>query len=371
VAEGLRILVAGMIAGNPGQGGATWAVLQYVVGLQRLGHEVTFVEPVQQLSSDTTAYFREVSGKFGLARRAALLGPGDETVGLALSELLRFARGCDLLLNISGLLRDDRLLEVIPTRVYLDLDPAFNQLWDMQGIDVGFAGHTHFATVGLAVGEPGCAVPTGGRKWIHTLPPVVLERWPVERDIIHDAFTTVGNWRSYGSVQWEGKHYGQRAHSLRPLFSLPTRTSERFLLALSIHPDEARDLEALRTHGWELADPAEVAATPDAYCDFVRGSKSEIGIAKSGYVVSRCGWFSDRSACYLASGRPVIAQETGFSRHVPTGAGLFSFATIDDVLSAVDEVNGNYDRQARAAREIAEEYFDSDVVLPRLLDQVA
>ena len=232
----------------------------------------------------------------------------------------------DLLLNISGMLRDERVLERAPVRVYLDLDPAFNQLWHAQGVDVGLDGHTHHVTVGRRV-------PPTGHDWIHTLPPVVLERWPVADRIETDAFTTVANFRAYGSIEHDGVRYGQKAHSLRALLDLPTRTDERFALALDIHPDEP-DLAALREHGWTLLDPRRVAGTPDDYAAFVRGSKAEIGIAKEGYVVSRCGWFGDRSAAYLASGRPVVAQDTGFGERLPIGAGLFAFAGTDDVLAA-------------------------------------
>jgi hypothetical protein len=178
------------------------------------------------------------------------------------------------------------------------------------------------------------------------------------------------NWRGYGSIEHGGVFYGQKAHSLREFFNLPTLTTEKFMLALAIHPDEINDLAALRSNGWHLIDPARVAGTPTSYQRFVQGSKAEFGIAKSGYVAARCGWFSDRSACYLASGRPVIAQETGFSRFLPTGAGLFTFETIEEVLTSIEALSGDYDRYARAARAVAEEYFDSDKVLGRLLQRV-
>jgi hypothetical protein len=233
-----------------------------------------------------------------------------------------------------------------------------------------FGGHTHFVTVGLAVGQPGCSVPTCGRDWITTLQPIVLSCWPVAQRIAHDALTTVANWRGYGSIEHRGVSYGQKAHSLRRLVDLPTRTDERFVLALAIHPDETADLDGLARNGWRLVDPRRVAGTPSSYRRFIRGSKAELGVAKSGYVAASCAWFSDRSACYLASGRPVVAQDTGFSRFLPTGAGLFAFETADGVLAAVAELRRDYARHARAARAIAEEHFDSDKVLSRLLDRV-
>jgi hypothetical protein len=158
---------------------------------------------------------------------------------------------------------------------------------------------------------------------------------------------------------------------MRNLMELPRRTDARFRLALAIHPDEHRDLEALAANGWELVDPVEAAGTPDGYRRFIRESSAELGIAKSGYVLSHSGWFSDRSACYLASGRPVLAQETGFSRFVPSGEGLLSFETVDDAAAGVDAIRGAYVRHAGRARELAEELFDSDRVLGSLLDRLS
>lgn len=376
----LRIVMCGMIGGVPGHGGATWAVLQYLLGLRRLGHEVYFVEPVARSAilplnarledSLNAAYFRHVVEAFDLERTSALLLSGtDESVGLSYADLRRIAARTDLLVNISGMLADEALLEPIPRRAYLDLDPGFNQLWSaVQGVEMRFDAHDLFVTIGLSIGSPGTAIPTCGRRWIPTLQPIVLERWPVAGPIEHDALTTVGNWRGYGSIENEGVHYGQKAHSLRRFMDLPTRTPERFRLALSIHPDERSDLEALARNDWELADPGLLAGSPGAFQRFVQGSKAEFGIAKSGYVSADCGWFSDRSVCYLASGRPVLAQETGFSRYLPVGDGLLSFSTTDEALAGIDAMRCDYGRHARAARALAEHYFDSDVVLPRLLD---
>jgi hypothetical protein len=282
--------------------------------------------------------------------------------------LLALSGNCDLLINLSGLLRDQDLMAGIPLRVYLDLDPVFTQLWQqVQQVDVGFAGHSHFATIGMSVGRQGCDMPDCGLPWITTLQPVVLSQWPVAGPVVHDALTTVANWRGYGSIESNGVYYAQKAHSLRPFFGLPRRTEERFLLALSIHPDERSDLENLENHGWELIEPASVADSAESFRSFVQGSKAEFGFAKSGYILSRCGWFSDRSICYLASGRPVLAQETGFSDFVAAGDGLFAWETEDDLLGAIDSLNANYPRHRRFAREVAEEYFESSKVLNRLL----
>jgi hypothetical protein len=379
---GLSILFGGMIAADPYQGGATWAVLQYVLGLEKLGHQVFLVEPIEPAvmrpagtslqQSVNAAYFHQVLAAFGLENRSALLLAGtEETVGLSYEELRRVSERADLLINVSGMLTDPALIEPIPIRAYLDLDPAFVQLWQAaEGIDMRFSAHNRFVTIGQAIGTPECPVPTCGLPWITTAQPIVLAYWPVAEEIGYDALTTVGNWRGYGSIEHQGLFYGQKAHSLRPLMHLPTLTAEHFILALAIHPEERADLDALESNGWQLVDPASVASTPDDYQRFIQSSKAELGIAKSGYVVSRCGWFSDRSLCYLASGRPVVAQETGFSRFVPTGEGLFAFQGIDDILTAIEALRRDYLRQSRAAREVAEDYFASDRVLDRLLEKL-
>jgi hypothetical protein len=372
--ERLRILLSGMVAGDPRQGGASWAVLQYVAGLTELGHEVVLVEPVAaealEPDGEVARYFRSLPFLEG---RAALLGRGGEaTVGLPYAQLLEFAREADLLLNISGMLRDERLLEAVPVRAFLDLDPGFNQVWQVSGNEMGFERHTHCVTVGVRIGAEDCPIPTLARTWIPTLPPVALAHWPLaDGPARRDAFTSVGHWRSYGSIEHGGVHYGQRAHSLRRLFELPARSGARFELALGIHPDEVEDLRALRVNGWGLLDPYEVAGTPGDYAAFVRESKAELGVAKSGYVDSRSGWFSDRSACYLASGRPVVAQDTGFGETLPVGEGLCAFGDVEAAAAAVAAVEADYDRHARAAREIAAEHLDARKVLPRLLERLA
>ncbi|HEX5593770.1 MAG TPA: hypothetical protein VFX35_10530 [Solirubrobacterales bacterium] len=369
--ERLRILFSGMVAGDPHQGGATWAVLQYVLGLRELGHDVLLVEPVTEARLDSdpriVPYFEALTSAEGGA--ALWDEAAGRATGLASQRVLDFAAEADLLVNVSGMLRDERLLGRIPTRAFLDLDPGFNQVWHETGSEMGFDLHTHFLTVGQRLGEEGCPVPDCGRDWLPTLPPVVLRHWPrVEAPPPEDAYTSVGHWRSYGSIEHGGIHYGQRAHSLRRLIDLPRRSDVRYLLALGIHPDEKGDLEALDANGWELVDPYRVAGDPASYAGFVRGSRGELCVAKSGYVDSRSGWFSDRSACYLASGRPVVAQETGFSSRLPVGEGLLAFSTSTEAAAAVETIEADPARHARAARELAEEHLDSAEVLSRMLD---
>jgi hypothetical protein len=368
--ERLRILLSGMVAGDPHQGGATWAVLQYFHGLRDLGHDVALVEPLRGRPDPAVVeYFRSL----GLPeqRAALLLGSSRETVGMPYEEIVGFARGADLLINISGMLKDERVLEAVSVRAFLDLDPGFNQVWELTGEGMGFDRHTHFVSVGQLLGRPGCRVPTCGRDWIATLPPVVLDCWPVAGGPASEAFTTIGHWRSYGSIAYEGVDYGQRAHSLRRFFELPGRVSAPLELALGIHPDEKDDLAALRSNGWRLADPARVAGSPDAYAGYVRSSYAELGVAKSGYVESHSGWFSDRSACYLASGRPVVAQATGFEEVLPAGEGLLQFSTVDEAVAAIEAVRAEPELHRRRARELAGERFDARTVLSRLLIELA
>jgi hypothetical protein len=372
----LRVIVGGMLAGIPDHGGATWAVLQYVLGLRALGHDVVFVEEVERETLDdlrVQRYFANVADEFDLRGRAAVIAFGDDrTLGIDRSRLALYARTSDLVLNLSGNLRDPELLGAPALRVYVDLDPAFTQLWhEAYGIDMGFDGHDRFLTVGLAVGSDGCAVPTCGRTWTPTLPPVVLERWPVADDVVHNAFTTVANGRGYGSIRHGEVEYGQKLHSLRELISLPMKASEDFLLALAIDPGDDRDRRALHEHRWRLVDDCSFPRSPREYQRFVQGSKAEFGVAKSGYVRSRCAWFSDRSACYLASGRPVVAQDTGFSDLLPCGAGLLAFNDTEEAAAAVADVGRDYERHCRVARSLAAAYFDARIVLPSLLDNVA
>jgi hypothetical protein len=369
------VIVSGMIAATPRHGGATWAVLQYLLGLRRLGCKVFFVEPVNDSDlqrSEAARYCAGVMERFGFDGSWALVpATGGEPVGMARTSLRAAAREADVLLNLSGMLTDPDVLEQVPVRAFVDLDPVFVQLWHAsEGLDMRFDAHTHFVTVADAIGTPGSDIPTCGRDWLPTLPPVVLEEWPFAGEVRYHAATTVGNWRSYGAIVHDGTHYGQKVHSLRALVEVPRRARASFALALGIHPDEAGDLSLLRENGWQLIDPAAVASTPDDYRRFIQGSWAEFGLTKSGYVVSGSGWFSDRSACYLASGRPVIAQDSGFGRRLPVGAGLLAFSSADDVAAAVEELRADYERHRAAAREIAEAHLGSDRVLGALMERL-
>ncbi|HKG39127.1 MAG TPA: hypothetical protein VKB25_09085 [Conexibacter sp.] len=362
--------MAGMAASVPGHGGATWAALQYVLGLRALGHDVLLLDEVRGPGDPgaRNACLTSVVAAFGLEGRAALLTGGGGAVGMTYDEVLAFAARADLLINLAGTLHDPRVLEAFPRRLLVDLDPAFTQLWHAQGVDVGIGTHDRFASVGLRLHADECTVADGGVHWEPTLPPVALEHWPVVSDEPTEGVTAIANWRSYGTIEHDGVRYGQKAHSVRALIDLPRLTTEPPRFALLIDPGETRDIAALHQHGWVLIDAAHETETPDSYARFVRASAAELGIAKEGYVVSHCGWFSDRSACYLASGRPVVAQRTGWEHVLPEGEGLLGFDTAAEAADALAAVAAEPARHAAAARALAEERLDARRVLPALLE---
>jgi hypothetical protein len=366
----LRLVLGGMIAGVPGHGGATWAALQYALGLRALGHDVLLLDEVRG-PGDPAARARclaDVTAAFRFEGRVALLTGGGNADGMTYDEVLTYAASADLLVNLAGTVHDPAVLEAVPRRLLVDLDPAFTQLWHEQGVDVGIAAHDAFASVGLRLHAEECAIPDGGVSWAPTLPPVVLEHWSVVREAPTEGVTAIANWRSYGTIEHDGVRYGQKAHSVRALIDLPRHMDEAPRFALLIDPSETQDIAALHQHGWVLIDAAHETATPASYARFVRASAAELGIAKEGYVVSRCGWFSDRSACYLASGRPVVAQRTGWEHVLPQGEGLLGFDTAAEAAAAFAEVAAEPGRHAAAARGIAEEHLDARRVLPALLE---
>jgi hypothetical protein len=283
---------------------------------------------------------------------------------------LKLVETSALLLNVNGFIVDDEVLGRARLRVFLDIDPGFGQMWRELGLHDAFRGHDAYVTVGERIGEPDCTIPTSGLEWITTPQPVLLDLWPVRSDG-GERFTSVASWRGpFGPLEYEGKTYGLRVHEFRKFVRLPSLSRQSFEIALDIDPGEVDDLALLRDHGWSLADPSAVAGDPWAYRRYVQQSKAELMIAKNMYVESRSGWFSDRSICYLASGKPVLAQRTGFEERYPTGAGLVAFGTLDEALEGAEEISRDYRRHALAARSLAEEHFDSRKVLGRLLELV-
>jgi hypothetical protein len=365
-----NIVVAGALAQKPRHGGHAWVLLQYLLGFKRLGWDVLFLDRATK-ATPTTAFLR-VMREFELDGQYALLfEDSDETLGLSYNELLERVRNSAVLLNVMGYITDPTILEAAPKRVFLDIDPGFPQMWRELGLHDAFAGHNAFVTIGENIGQPDCAIPTCGLDWITSPQPVVLEHWPATPRPAAMRFTSVASWRgAYGPVEYHGTTYGLRVHAFREFAMLPCLTSQPFELALDIHPSETNDLDLLACGGWSLVDPACVASDRRAYRDYIQRSAAEFMVAKHMYAATRSGWFSDRSICYLASGKPVVAHDTGLGEHYPLGRGLLAFRSLDEAGDAVGEVAANYNVHAGAAREIAEEYFNSDKVLARLLSRL-
>jgi hypothetical protein len=356
--------------------------LQYLLGFQRLGWDVLFVDwlgpgmctddrgrPSTFAASHNLAYFEATMRDFGLDGRYSLLDEATgATHGLPREAVAGRLRESALLLNVMGYLQDPDLLSAPTRRVFLDIDPGFTQMWRALGLADLLAGHDAFVTVGEAIGTPDCTIPTCDVEWVTTPPPVVLDLWPVSAAPARDV-TGIGAWRGPNApVEFEGRTYGLRVHEFRQFAELPRRVDSGFEYALEIHPDEIADIDRLRTGGWRLVDPLDVARDPFAYRRYIQESMVEFMVAKAMYVDSRSGWFSDRSACYLASGRPVVAQDTGGD--FACEAGLLTYIDADSAVAALEDVRGDYTRHSRAARAIAEARFDSDVVLSRLLDRL-
>jgi hypothetical protein len=251
--------------------------------------------------------------------------------------------------------------------MYLDLDPGYTQIWQEQyGADMNLRDHDIYVTVGLNLGGPDCPLPTCGIHWEKTLPPVIVEQWATTACAPRRAYSTVADWRSFDPVEWRGVWYWQKARQFKNIIDLPHRVKVPLELCLSICRDEPDRLE-LERHGWRLVSPAVHAATTEAYRDYLIGSRGEFTAAKHGYVAGRSGWFSDRSACYLAAGRPVIIEDTGIGNYLPTGSGLLTFTDVESAAAAISAVESEYCRHAAAATAFAREFLDSDLVLERLL----
>ncbi|HEY1381198.1 MAG TPA: hypothetical protein VGF55_30640 [Gemmataceae bacterium] len=365
------VIVAGALANKPGNGGEAWVRLSWVRGLQRLGCDVYFVEQVASGAGPDREYFRAVTDRFALAGRAALVC-GEAYEGLSWDRLLAAAGSAELLVNISGHLTLAPLLDRIRRKAYVDLDPGFTQFWHADpATPFAVGGHDFYFTVGQNIGSPDCPMPTGGIPWRPVRQPVVLADWPVCGDGRPDRFTTVASWRgAFGPVTFAGRTYGLKVHEFRKVIGLPRRSPHTFEIALDIHPADAKDRSALVENGWRLVAPADVAADPDAFRRYVQTSGAEFSVAQGVYVETNSGWFSDRTVRYLASGKPALVQDTGFGRHLPVGAGLVAFRTADEAVAGADAIVRGYERHCRAARAIAETYFDSDKVLGRFLEEV-
>jgi hypothetical protein len=378
------IVIAGSLAQKPGRGGHTWVFLQYVLGFMKLGWDVIFLDRLEPSmcvdetgapaplidASANVRYFREVMQRFGLEGRYGLLcDGGSHVIGLDRAEILERVSASAALINVMGFLTDEEILAAAPRRVFLDIDPGFGQMWRDLGQHDAFRGHDAYVTIAENIGKPGCTIPDCGLEWVTTRQPVVIEEWPEagESRGADAAITSVASWRgAYGPVEHEGTTYTLRVHEFRKFASLPRLTTGRFEVALDIHPADAKDIELLAAYGWSLVEPRRVAGDPWTYRDYIRRSAAEVMIAKGMYVQTGSGWFSDRSICYLASGRPVLAQDTGLGDLLPVGDGLLTFTTVGEAAEAAREIDRDYAQHARAARRVALECFESSTVLGAL-----
>lgn len=378
----MRIVVLGYIVRGP-LGGLAWHHLQYVLGLVRLGHDVRFVEDSDDYPAcyDPQRHVVDCDPTYGLRFAADAFGrvgignlwcyhDAHQNVwhGPAGATAEDYCRSADMVLNVSGVNPIRAWTAHVPVRVLIDTDPVFTQHRHLTKQDSmkRARDHTAFFTFAENVERGTAKIPDDGLPWRPTRQPVVLDAWPITSPPLLAPYTTVMQWESYRPVEHDGRWYGTKSASFEKFIDLPRHSSATFEIALG---GEDAPREMLADKGWRIEDPLTVADTPWNYQKYIRNSRGELSVAKQGYVASNSGWFSERSACYLASGRPVITQETGFSEWMPVGKGLFSFREPDEALAAVAEVEGNYPLQSRQARLLAEENFESGMVLSRLLNE--
>ena len=405
----LRIIVTGLIAQHPLLGGITWHYLQYLLGLARLGHQVYYFEDsgefpynldggasgndwIARDCSYNVGHLAKTMSRYGFEKRWAYhFALNSEWYGLSNRKRAEVIRSADLLINVSGSLERPDNYRQIPHLLYIDTDPVITQIKILQG-DTLFvnrvkAHDTHFS-FGENVMEQG---PDTGHLWRPARQPIILSEWRPAM-CRGESYTTVMNWASYAPLIHAGRTYGQKDVEFKRFLDLPKhvapvqmelavsrtrylewKAGEKGLSHGTGHPDDDETTGMTRDSvvcaGWRVVDATELCSDLDSYRHYIESSKAEWSIAKNAYVVGKPGWFSERSACYLAAGRPVIVQDTGFDHSLPTGEGLLSFQTPEDAAAAIGEVEANYTRHARAAREIAEAFFDSDMVLSQLIEE--
>ena len=382
----MKAVVTGVIATYP-VGGVAWDYGQYALGLEQLGFDVWYLEDSGLAGYDPSRRSYSEDPSYGvdfLATSLASLSPtlgrrwhyrtlDGWSAGIDRAEMLSIVEEADVFVNISGmcLLRDEYL--VSRRKVLIDTDPGWNhfvvfpkadrgELWPGTS---GFRAHDHFFTYATGLGRPGCPLPDLGIEWHATRPPVVLDRWSPSPP--GTTWTTVMTWDNYGApIEHDGVSYGSKESQFAAIDQLPAFVDAPFELAVG-------GIGAPRDHwrslGWSVVDSTEVSVTIDAYRDYVSSSRGELSAAKNVYVATRSGWFSCRSVCYLAAGRPVVVEDTGFSANVPTGEGILAFSTFDEAVAAVRDVEAHPDIHGAAARAAAEQHFSSDAVLGELLDR--
>lgn len=380
--RGARIVVSGSIA-KYHMGGITWHHLQYVLGLARLGYDVYYLEdtraeirrspkPGQAASTARarSAYLARLMARFGLGDRWAYCDKHGEWAGLSEQRRRAVIFSADLLVNLSGLLARPDAYRQVPRLAFIDTDPIFNQM-KLVGDDPTFRSMVDVHDIHFSFGERLADTTLNtAHNWIPTRQPVVLEEWSSPTPP-RDVFSTIMSWRVRSTTRTHGGvEYGEKDVELLRFLDLPKRVAPAKLeLALNRGKGHEAPLELLSSRGWRLTDPHEACHDLDSYRAYIQSSMGEWSIAKNGYVRGKPGWFSERTACYLAAGRPAVVQDTGFTSVLPVGEGLLAFRTVEEAADAVREVVADYGRHSEAARAIASDYFDSDKVLTSLVER--
>lgn len=383
-----KIVVWGYLGAYP-FGGMTWQVLHYLAGLRRLGFDVWYVEdtdasvrdPVTLWESDNyqpnVDYLNACMNWIGLANRWIFRPPGiyDYCLGAKteIAGLAALYEDADAVINLCGSheLRADH--DRIGCLVYLETDPVPKQVAIATGDESAIADlsrYQHLFTYGENLGHQDCLVPTDRFTWQTTRPPVIVDWWKSTDELAHDAaFSTITSWaQTWNDVNWQGHCWRwSKHHQFRRFKSLPERISVPLELAVAgMSDNEAAEFSSL---GWRLRLASDVS-DPEIYRDYICNSLGEFTVAKEQYVIPKTGWFSDRSVCFLAAGRPVITEDTGFSKFIPGGYGLLPFVTEQDAVEAFNAVADDFERHRLAATSIASEYFDADKVLRRMMTSI-
>jgi hypothetical protein len=383
----VRVVVTGLVATYP-VGGVAWDYLQYLQGFHALGAEVYYLEdtgqwvydPVAQtFSENADANARYLSRALAsldptFERRWALRVPDGTFHGLDERTVARVCAGADLFLNVSGACWLREPYRAARVKVYLDSDPGYSQA-KIAAVDAGqgdesarfsvdlIRRHDQFFTFGENIGAPDCLVPLAGITWRATRQPIMLANWPVT-PARPGPFTTIMSWKIEPRPPVvNGRALGGKDVEFERFLDLPRRTRETLEVAISGPAPRERIAQA----GWRVIDAHGVSATMTDYRDYIRASRGELSVAKNAYVATRSGWFSTRTAAYLACGRPAVVQDTGFTAYVPPGPGLHAFTTADEAVAALEAIQANYDRAAAHARAVAETYFAAERVCARLL----
>jgi hypothetical protein len=362
---------------NGERGGHVACVLQWLLGFKRLGHDVLFVNTISGVEAEeqkraVQSFIRTVEPYWDL-NRSILLDLSDHRAlaGITYADLKSFTSRCNGLITVATTCEFEPPppLDLVRPRIFIDHDPGYTQLWaEIQGATSIIGQHDFHFTIGGNVGTGRSTLPTCGIEWYHTWNPIVIEWWPVANAIIRNRFTTVADWWGYKYLEFEGKILGPKREEFLKFLSVPQLSGEELEIALDIG-DNDEDRNLLGRHGWQVTSPAQVESV-DGYRGWIVGSVGEFSCAKGVYVGTRSGWFSDRSAAYLAAGRPAIIQETGFSDLMPTGEGLLSFRTVEEAVESICRVRHDYEHHSAAARKLAATFFDSKRILPDLLRKV-